>query len=49
VFANSFVSSVASYVAIVPFVERRMVAAGVAEGADEASRWSAGQVLVRNP
>ena len=37
VFANSLVSSVASYVAIVPFVERRMVAAGVAEGADEAS------------
>jgi len=26
-----------------------MVAAGVAEGADEASRWSAGQVLVRDP
>ncbi len=49
VFTNSFVSSVASYVAIVPFVERRMVAAGVAEGADEASRWSAGQVMVRNP
>ena len=49
VFANSLVSSVASYVAIVPFVERRMVAAGVAEGADEASRWSAGQVFVRNP
>jgi len=25
------------------------VAAGVAEGADEASRWSAGQVMVRDP